>query len=1238
MDNKEKEFKVKIYFSRKNFKSNKIENISTSQVKLSNSLLYFKINNIKFKEVDISNDIIEISFIIISDKIKRCRPLLLDLKSLEINKNTKKLFEMPDKSFIDITYLIKEEKSNEDDLNICNKISEEKFELKKYLSDQFELKENNSINLKKYFTPMLNPKVPIILRNKLNLNSNLEIREETPNLAQKIFSKIFRKNQAEKLNNSLEIINYVDKTNISEYFDHKDSIDKKDNQFCLGIFLAGLKPPIDISSFFENSKYFISSCGHKNCSDLLSFKPDILSKYINKNTELTNELNYLVANFCFPLGIKICYENLNNKINQNSQKCYYNVIKNEKGDIYYITTLLYYKKMDYKNFKEKYKFDLISFYTNNEKKENILKKIKDENILFIPESISLLSKYPFFIPMNICLNVIISMKTSHEKNCLINHLINEVPIPNRLTQILFYIPFIKDPIILNNKYNIYKRISTIGIQIKEKINNKQKINDNISTSQINSEVIFRNIPIENIIFLFQLLLLEQQILIVENDYEILSEIILSLISLIYPFNWTNPFLPILTLNTVKFLQTPVPYIMGSNEYLLKNALNSKDIYMGKEIIIYNVSSKHFSLGKTKKKINKKEIINILKLNVMPERINKFLISELKKMEIEKNKNKKNEIELDMEIRLIFLKVMIILIGDYNNYIFYTNDDDMTLFNKEAFIEAHKDKQMKLFLEQVIKTQLFKQFLFNEKQLYLNDKNVNIKKLNSKESNEIYFDDNYDINYCIDTSYFKILVERYPELVNKAKNEKFSFDLDCDIDQSKFDFKFDRNKNDSELKFKYSMNYINKKEISEKLNNNLMIDLDNFLDNPLEVNNLLNSNKLNKEKNNKISLDFNSKIEGIKKTESNEYNKIIIKKKNKIKKYLLFPYFISQTKNEIFLEYDIIYEKILNYNKKNRYELFELNEIKNKIYIFDIDKLELDFSEIDSMKSFCYILKKDNSKILDNYETQKEINKHKEEKRNDIYEESQGINLINSNNNDIIINNIIINSPNKQSQNIIKSYNKDNCDLIKDCFTLCLTNKSRITKYKFSSLGFIFSTNYYRNYFSNLIFPDNKLKTQHKQLMDLAFYDFVYMIKLCLSKLKEDEFQIGRRITLACFSYYKIKEEKKIYVYQNLNDNTKEYKIWEIDSFWIEFFKMEIKEAKNNEEILLNDLDNDKSVIEFKSKFSVLMEISDYISKIMIKLNLKKDFIFTIFEKIILPVYECDYENINIIMEKVKSSF
>jgi hypothetical protein len=123
--------------------------------------------------------------------------------------------------------------------------------------------------------------------------------------------------------------------------------------------------------------------------------------------------------------------------------------------------------MEINEFKDKYQFDLNSYYSKNVnnfviKDNNIKKSISSINHLFegdniyVPETISLISKYPFFIPMNICLNNILNMQTIQERNDLINHIINEVPTPQKLKQIQFYIPLVNEPIILNHSFNIYK--------------------------------------------------------------------------------------------------------------------------------------------------------------------------------------------------------------------------------------------------------------------------------------------------------------------------------------------------------------------------------------------------------------------------------------------------------------------------------------------------------------------------------------------------------------------------------------------------------------------------------------------------------------------------------------------------------------------------------------------------------------------------------------------------------------
>ena len=879
-----------------------------------------------------------------------------------------------------------------------------------------------------------------------------------------------------------------------------------------------------------------------------------------------------------------------------------------------------------------------------------------KNIILIFTHI-ILSKYPFYIPMNICLNSIISLHTFQEKNNLINHIINEIPLPQNLRQIQFFIPSHKEPIILNHNYNIYKGLSMIDILNDINFN----VKESLLVSQLNSKLLLEKVPIENIIILFQLILLEQQILIVENNYQILSEIIFILTTLIYPLTWTNPFLPILSLNTVQFLQTPTPYIMGIDEYLLKYAYSSKKIYIGNEIILYNIMNKNFILSRNKKKANKKDIMNELKLNFLPDKIESFMNYELKKIKIIMSSNRMSDIDVDMEIRLIFIKTMILLIGDYNNYTFYTNDDDMPLFNKEAFIESHKDKKTKLFLEQMTKTQLFNQFLLNERKLYFYNKNKNINKNNSYSKLDYEDNDeneNYDINNYIDTSYFKKMIEKYPELINNEKIRKSSLDLDSgNLKRSTSFHKPKRSQSNNLLGFKFD----SKKDIFSSTNNiniysakppkekKITIDFNNI--NSPQINELTKSYNIN----------FNSGFE-IKKSVTAKYNNIIIKKSNKIKAYLLYPYFLPKIKKEELksLNPNLLYEKVLIYNKNNKYQIAS-EYSNNKIYILS---KTLNYKYYQTIPKRYYIESNNNNGIINSQINNTDINKYqisdikcsingqtqstkniKQRKKSKSSHKKGSKNKYSNKDNNLIIGN----SP---KISLIKSMeNDENIELINKFFTSCCTNKHRLTKEQLMSFEKIFSITYNKNYFANLIIPDMRIKNknQHKQLMSTSFDDLKTVMKICLEKLTHEENHIARLLTIACFSYFKIDKDNNIfYLYQYFNEGAVyPCKLWLLDEFWMEFFKIEMKEANRKEDELYNNydnsnageyFDNDKSIIEFRSKYAILMENSIYLSKLMYKLNLNQIFIVNVFEKMILPVYECDYYNINNIMKHIHNLF
>ena len=208
---------------------------------------------------------------------------------------------------------------------------------------------------------------------------------------------------------------------------------------------------------------------------------------------------------CFPLGIKPCFGcrfDENNKIDNlpNPQQVFFNIIKNEKNENYYIATLQYFIKMSNSDYLMKYKFNPITYYlektgnnSNNKDKKfkNNMKMISNSlnnDNVFIPESISLISKYPLLISMDKCLRCMISLQTE-DMNNLINHLVNEVPSPKKNYQIQFFIPKIKDPIILNHEYNKF---------LNDTNNNNNYI---LSTSQINVKILMEKISVENIIMI-----------------------------------------------------------------------------------------------------------------------------------------------------------------------------------------------------------------------------------------------------------------------------------------------------------------------------------------------------------------------------------------------------------------------------------------------------------------------------------------------------------------------------------------------------------------------------------------------------------------------------------------------------------------------------------------------------------------------------------------------------------------
>ena len=983
--------------------------------------------------------------------------------------------------------------------------------------------------------------------------------------------------------------------------------------FCIGVVISGLSSPIQLSSLIEKSDNFLAPCGHFQCSMFPSIEPEILNSFLNKNSQNFKELSQLISNMCFPLGIKPCFgckftrNGIENSPDpQKTQQTFYNVIQKENGQCFYIATLQYFIKMTNQEYIMKYRFNPVTYVldrmkniNNKDKKfknnmQNISSLLNNSYVL-IPESISLISKYPFYISMEKCLRCLISLQKNDIMDKLINHLINEVPLPGKGFQIQFFIPRIEKPIILNHQYNKFL------INNNDDKNNIISKNYLLSSSQINMKILLERINIDNIIMIFQLLILEQKILFLENDYQILSEISSAFLELIYPLIWTNTFAPVLSTKTVRFLHSPVPFVMGIDEYLLSYSVEEK--YVNPDMIIFNIMTNKFISGKTLKRIHKKEIFKEFNLPIISSKIREYIEKELKDIK----KQIKNSKEIDKQIRLVFLKSMIMLIGDYNNFIFYTTDE-IPLFNKVAFIESHKDKTSQYFLSEMIKTQIFSQFLLNEKLLR--------SKMSSKGQQKEY---NYEI---VDTSYFKRQISLNQNLLNSEKIRSRAF-------SSKKFKKAKKTNEENDIN-----NYTFKKNDKNKENNileNMSGAVNHSIDfskgkNKIQLNPNMNISGAFSDKNggdnNFPGINDNKKVEKLMSRAKSAKRIIQLNKPQKeenknekgIKVMLLYPYFLPKTFksiNEIKLE--DIKNDIEEYAQKNNLNFL----IQNSGHVF----------------------------IRHNYKVNSVLQKK-------IYLYKNYNNINNSFHNNNLKENFKLEI--KDNKNIIENkkekiinYNKEDYKLIKNTFIMCFTNKNRISKEQLHLFEKIFLDDNNKIYFAKLILPDNKmrLKKNHKLLTSSSFDDLSKILSISLQHLTSNEYNTCRLLTISSFVYYKIENKNIIYLYEDFIRGIKPCRLWLYEDFWYNFFKIEYEEEIKNKsepfnlnkfdsnEIISNINDNDQNIIE-NEKDKIIYETISFTSEIMIKLKLSKKFIMSIFENKIFIMYELTQEKIEYFKEQI----
>lgn len=319
--------------------------------------------------------------------------------------------------------------------------------------------------------------------------------------------------------------------------------------------------------------------------------------------------------------------------------------------------------------------------------------------LYIPNAICLISKYPFTKQMDKTLEALFKIYTDRNSsqkdiNNLLVHIIQEIPIPPQNKKLNFYLPYSMNQIEIYSF--LHKDLPYNSIDINKTLNNFSS---------------------ENFALILFLILFEQKILFVCDEYSLLSDVLLSFTTLIYPFEYVNILIPILSEELVKYLQCFRPFIMGIDETMLETAKSYVEddqtvflIHIKKDLV--EVYSKKKLKKATKKSVSADNENGFIP-NIPEEMFNEFKkeISNLRGLNDKNKKNRKNKHEQNEKIQTKLkkncMKLMAFVFGDYKKYVTYI--DKLPIFNGKSFVTSKPSNQSR-FYEDITGTHVFKYFL------------------------------------------------------------------------------------------------------------------------------------------------------------------------------------------------------------------------------------------------------------------------------------------------------------------------------------------------------------------------------------------------------------------------------------------------------------------------------------------------------------------------------------------------
>ena len=472
--------------------------------------------------------------------------------------------------------------------------------------------------------------------------------------------------------------------------------------------LNEIKQPI-----LSNEELLIETLSNINIEILEEYDSSMIKKDIS-NTYINNIPKYSIPFGLSPKIIKNKSNNIydtdkkiisfslveNTKLKHCSSLSFYENYKINTKDILIKKSITLVSAKDYYDTQKKileyiYKI-LINHYSYKNTNLNLIRKILYENYfshekIFI-EEYSLLPFYFSFILNSWDIN----------------------PSNNKLIKSFHVLPLKSENILNNNKI-------TSDFFIKLFINDKSPF----PIKDYNISILLYKFHIDDLIIIYQALLMEYEIILIFDNFEEINILIYSLLSLIYPLKWKFPITSFLLPETEVMLDAPFATIIGVHEsfkYLIEYKIK-KECFNLETTIIYDLKEKNFVLKDPNFPLLDNKLINNIKSSLY------FLKADLLQFKhgtikfnnglmklFDKNEKIVNKIEhskyINIKIISIFFNIFLDLIKNFKSCIKYDeiekNKININISEPNDFFDFNKFEQNFIFDS----TSSYNQFFLN----------------------------------------------------------------------------------------------------------------------------------------------------------------------------------------------------------------------------------------------------------------------------------------------------------------------------------------------------------------------------------------------------------------------------------------------------------------------------------------------------------------------------------------------